>query len=97
MLTLNYTDSVELIFKLQIYNAQDNSSTIDVKNKVTGKISELINFRNLYKRPEIGEISNTHFGDSKDLKSLIYALQQRKQGETENSQSFVSRINALNC
>lgn len=70
--------------------------TVHLKNKLRGRASQLINSRELRSWIEIRELLRTHFGDSRDLTSLIYALQQIKQGDNENPQNFVHRINAHN-
>lgn len=71
--------------------------TVHIKNKLRGRASQLINSRNLKTWEEIKLLLNTHFGDSRDLNSLIHDLNRLKQGNNENPLSFIHRINSHNA
>ena len=44
---------------------------IHIKNKLKGKAAQLVNSRNPSSYNEIKQLLNLHFGDSRDLSSLI--------------------------
>lgn len=68
--------------------------TIHIKNKLKGRASQLINSRDLKTWPVIRNLLSCHFGESRDINSLIFDFQQLKQGHNENPQNFVHRVNA---
>lgn len=70
---------------------------VHIKNKLRGKASQLINSRNITKWQEIKTLLTSHFGDSRDLNSLLYDLNRIKQNVNENPLSFVHRINSHNA
>lgn len=76
---------------------QDILLTVHIKNKLRGRASQLINSRNINNWREIKILLNTHFGDSRDLNSLIHDLNRIRQGPNENPLGFIHRINAHNA
>ncbi|KAJ8967814.1 hypothetical protein NQ317_004049 [Molorchus minor] len=71
--------------------------TLHVKNKLRGKAAELINSRNPSTWEEIKILLETHFGDSRDLTSLIQDLQRISQQSNESALNFVSRLQTHNA
>lgn len=71
--------------------------SIHIKNKLRGKAAQLINSRNPLSYNEIKSLLNLHFGDSRDLSSLIQDLQRMKQLPNESPLNFVSRLQTLNA
>ncbi|KAJ8979431.1 hypothetical protein NQ317_003210 [Molorchus minor] len=53
--------------------------TLHVKNRLRGRAAQLISSRNPNTYPEIKQLLNLHFGDSRDLTSLIQDLQRLRQ------------------
>ncbi|KAJ8977809.1 hypothetical protein NQ317_000066 [Molorchus minor] len=71
--------------------------TLHVKDKLRGKAAELINSRNPSTWEEIKILLETHFGDSRDLTSLIQDLQRISQQSNESALNFVSRLQTHNA
>lgn len=60
---------------------------IHIKNK-KGRAAQLINSRNPSTYEEIKHLLNLHFGDSRDLSSLIQDLQRLRQLSNESPLTF---------
>lgn len=71
--------------------------TLHIKNKLRGKAAQLINSRDVQTWPEIKQLLTVHFGDSRDLTSLIQDLQKFHQLPNENPLTFVSRLQTHNA
>lgn len=71
--------------------------TLHIKNKLRGRAAELINSRNPTTWEEIKQLLNLHFGDSRDLTSLIQDLQRIHQLPNESALTFVSRLQTHNA
>lgn len=78
-------------------NEQKLLLTIHIKNKLRGKAAELINSRNPATWAEIRSLLDAHFGDSRDLTSLITDLQRIHQMPNESALTFVSRLQTHNA
>ena len=71
--------------------------TLHIKNRLRGKAAELVNSRNPATWPEIKNLLEAHFGDSRDLTALIQDLQRIYQLQNENALTFVSRLQTHNA
>ncbi|XP_050310841.1 uncharacterized protein LOC126746579 [Anthonomus grandis grandis] len=69
---------------------------IHIKNKLKGKAAQLVNSRNLLSYLEVKHLLSLHFGDSRDLSSLIQDLQRLKQLPNESPLIFFNRLQTLN-
>lgn len=69
---------------------------IHIKNKLRGRAAQLISSRNPNSYLEIKQLLNLHFGDSRDLTSLIQDLQRMKQ-VNESPLTFFNRLQVLNA
>lgn len=69
---------------------------LHIKNKLKGKAAQLVNSRNAESWYEIKSLLNAHFGDSRDLTSLIQDLQRIKQLPGESATTFYSRLQTHN-
>lgn len=78
-------------------NDQKLLLTLHIKNKLRGKAAELINSRNPATWAEIKSLLDAHFGDSRDLTSLIQDLQRIHQMQNESALTFVSRLQTHNA
>ena len=83
------------------YNMSTNDQqillAIHIKNKLRGRAAQLISSRNPNTYTEIKRLLNLHFGDSRDLSSLIQDLQRLKQLSNESPLTFFSRLQVLNA
>lgn len=70
---------------------------IHIKNKLRGRAAQLINSRNPSSYVEIKRLLNLHFGDSRDLSSLIQDLQRLRQLGGESPITFFNRLQVLNA
>lgn len=70
---------------------------VHIKNKLRGNASQLINSRDVNNWNEIKVLLTTHFGDTRDLNSLIYDLNRLKQQPNESPLTFIHRINSHNA
>lgn len=81
------------------YNMASNDQryllVIHIKNKMRGKAAQLINSRNPASYLEIKQLLSLHFGDSRDLSSLIQDLQRLKQLPNESPLTFYNRLQVL--
>lgn len=66
--------------------------TLHIKNKLKGRAAELINSREPKTWQEIKTLLENHFGDTRDLTSLIQDLQRLKQSSSESPLTFVARL-----
>lgn len=71
--------------------------TLHIKNKLSGKAAQLINSRDVQTWVEIRHLLTVHFGDSRDLTSLIQDLQRIHQLPNESPLTFVSRLQTHNA
>lgn len=71
--------------------------TIHIKNKLKGRAAQLISSRNPTSYPEIKRLLNLHFGDSRDLSSLIQDLQRTRQLQNESPLTFFNRLQVLHA
>ncbi|KAL1489788.1 hypothetical protein ABEB36_013722 [Hypothenemus hampei] len=69
---------------------------IRIKNQLRGRAAQLINSRDLNQWEEISNLLNIHFGDPRDINSLILDLQKLKQLPQENPITFCNRVINLN-
>nr|CAH7762648.1 unnamed protein product [Callosobruchus chinensis] len=69
---------------------------IHIKNKLRGKAAQLVSSRNPFSYIEIKQLLNLHFGDSRDITSLIQDLQRLKQQQNESPLTFFNRLQVLN-
>lgn len=65
---------------------------IHIKNKLRGRASNLINSRHIEEFEDISTLLKAHFGDSRDVTSLIHDLQLLKQLPNEKASSFAHRV-----
>lgn len=70
---------------------------IHIKNKLRGKAAQLISSRNPNSYLEIKQLLNLHFGDSRDLTSLIQDLQRLRQLSNESPLTYFNRLQVLNA
>lgn len=70
---------------------------IHIKNKLRGRAAQLVSSRNPGSYLEIKQLLNLHFGDSRDLSSLIQDLQRLKQLNNESPITFFNRLQVLNA
>jgi len=93
-------DAIFLGTFLQAYNMvvgeQRDLLVIHIKNKLKGRAAQLVSSRNLLSYLEIKQLLNLHFGDSRDLSSLIQDLQRLKQLPNESPLVFFGRLQTLN-
>lgn len=66
--------------------------TVHIKNKLKGRAAELVNSRNPTSWEEIKTLLENHFGDSRDLTSLIQDLQRMRQLPNESPLTFIARL-----
>uniref|UniRef100_V5FZK3 Retrotransposon gag domain-containing protein n=1 Tax=Anoplophora glabripennis TaxID=217634 RepID=V5FZK3_ANOGL len=66
--------------------------TVHVKNKLKGRAAEIVNSRNPTTWDEIKILLESHFGDSRDLTSLIQDLQRIRQLPSESPLTFIARL-----
>lgn len=66
--------------------------TVHIKNKLKGRAAELVNSRNPTSWEEIRTLLENHFGDSRDLTSLIQDLQRMRQLPSESPLTFIARL-----
>ncbi|KAJ8979679.1 hypothetical protein NQ317_001079 [Molorchus minor] len=71
--------------------------TLHVKNRLRGRAAQLISSRNPNTYPEIKQLLNLHFGDSRDLTSLIQDLQRLRQLQGESALTFFNRLQVHNA
>ncbi|KAJ8914104.1 hypothetical protein NQ315_014300 [Exocentrus adspersus] len=64
---------------------------------VLGRAAQLINSRNPATWDEIKQLLSLHFGDSRDLTSLIQDLQRMRQLPNESALTFFSRLQTHNA
>ncbi|KAL1488664.1 hypothetical protein ABEB36_014464 [Hypothenemus hampei] len=69
---------------------------IRIKNQLRGRAAQLINSRDLNQWEEISNLLNIHFGNPRDINSLILDLQKLKQLPQENPITFCNRVINLN-
>ncbi|KAJ8948296.1 hypothetical protein NQ318_020783 [Aromia moschata] len=91
-----FINAVRCAFDMAVDN-QRILLTLHVKNKLRGKAAELVNSRNPSTWDEIKNLLETHFGDSRDLTSLIQDLQRITQHSNESALNFVSRLQTHNA
>lgn len=75
--------------------AVGNQSTLlvlHIKNKLRGRAAELVNSRNPSSWDEIRNLLESHFGDPRDLSSLIQDLQRMRQLPNESPLTFAARL-----
>lgn len=65
---------------------------LHIKNKLRGRAAELVNSRNPVSWDDIRNLLETHFGDSRDLSSLIQDLQRLRQMPNESPLTFAARL-----
>lgn len=65
---------------------------LHIKNKLRGRAAELVNSRNPVSWDDIRNLLETHFGDSRDLSSLIQDLQRLRQTPNESPLTFAARL-----
>lgn len=70
---------------------------VHIKNKLRGKAAEVVNSRNPNTWPEIKSLLESHFGDARDLTSLIQDLQRLHQLNNESPLTFISRLQTHNA
>ena len=70
---------------------------IHIKNKLRGRAAQLVSSRNPGSYLEIKQLLNLHFGDSRDLSSLIQDLQRLRQLANESPLTFFNRLQVLNA
>ncbi|KAL1487543.1 hypothetical protein ABEB36_015793 [Hypothenemus hampei] len=70
---------------------------IYIKNKLRGRAAQLVSSRNPLSYQDIKQLLNAHFGDTRDLSSLIQDLQRIKQISNESPLTFLNRIETLNA
>lgn len=70
---------------------------IHIKNRLRGRAAQLVSSRNPQSYLEIKQLLNLHFGDSRDLSSLIQDLQRLKQLSTESPLTFFNRLQVINA
>lgn len=70
---------------------------IKIKNQLRGKAAQLINSRNLSTWDNVSQLLAVHFGDSRDLTSLIQDLQRMHQLSNENPLTFAARLQTHNA
>ncbi|KAJ8944031.1 hypothetical protein NQ318_021747 [Aromia moschata] len=66
--------------------------TVHIKNKLKGRAAELVNSRNPNTWDEIKNLLENHFGDRRDLTSLIQDLQRMRQLSGESPLTFIARL-----
>lgn len=70
---------------------------IHIKNKLRGRAAQLVSSRDPQTYPDIKQLLNLHFGDSRDFTSLIQDLQRLKQLSGESPLTFFNRLQVLNA
>lgn len=78
--------------------ANDNQKglvLVNIKNKLRGRASQIINSRNLNTFNEIQVLLQTHFGDSRDLNSLINDLHRMRQLPNDTPLTFANKISTF--
>lgn len=78
-------------------NDQQILLAIKIKNQLRGKAAQLINSRDLNTWDEISQLLTVHFGDPRDLTSLIQDLQRMFQLPNENPLTFAARLQTHNA
>lgn len=76
---------------------QKQLSLIHIKNKLRGIAAQLISSRNPLSYLEVKQLLNAHFGDTRDVTSLIQDLQRLKQSPSESPLAFFNRVQVLNA
>lgn len=71
--------------------------SIHIKNKLRAKAAQIINSRNPNSYQEIKSLLNTHFGDTRDMSSLIQDLQRMRQLPNETALIFLNRLETLDA
>lgn len=66
--------------------------SLHIKNKLRGKAAEVVNSRNPTTWGETKALLESHFGDARDLTSLIQDLQRIHQLSNESPLTFISRL-----
>lgn len=66
--------------------------TVHIKNKLKGRASEAVNCRSPNTWEEIKTLLESHFGDKRDLISLIQDLQRIRQLPNESPLTFIARL-----
>lgn len=77
--------------------SQRDLLVIHIKNKLRGRAAQLVSSRNPNSYIEIRQLLNLHFGDSRDLTSLIQDLQRLKQLQNESPLTFFNRLQVINA
>lgn len=86
-----FIQSCNTAFNMAVGN-QKTLLNLHIKNKLRGRAAELINSRNPSTWPEIKILLENHFGDSRDLSSLIQDLQRIRQMPNESPLTFITRL-----
>lgn len=73
-------------------NDQKRFLVLHIKNKLKFRAAELVNSRNPNSWDSIRNLLEIHFGDSRDLTSLLQDVQRLKQLNGESPLTFVSRL-----
>lgn len=92
----NFINACECAHNMASTN-QKTLLVIHIKNKLRGRAAQLISSRNPQSYLEIKQLLNLHFGDARDLTSLIQDLQRLKQIPGESALTFFNRIQVLNA
>lgn len=71
---------------------QQQLLVLHIKNKLRGRAAELVNSRNPSTWNSIQTLLNNHFGDPRNLSSLIQDLQRMKQLTPESPLTFAARL-----
>ncbi|KAJ8972922.1 hypothetical protein NQ317_010580 [Molorchus minor] len=66
--------------------------TVHIKNKLKGRAAELVNSRNPSTWEDIKTLLENHFGDTRDLMSLIQDVQRMRQLPNESPLTFIARL-----
>lgn len=93
---LTFINSCDMAYGMSV-DDQRLLLILHIKNKLRGRASELINSRNPNTWAEIKSLLETHFGDQRDLTSLIADLSRIKQLPNESPLTFVSRLQSHNA
>lgn len=91
----NFIDACDCAFNMAT-TQQKVFLLIHIKNKMRGRAAQLISSRNPGTYAELKHLLNLHFGDSRDLSSLIQDLQRLKQLPNESPLTFYNRLQVLN-
>lgn len=77
-------------------NDQQILLVIKIKNQLRGRAAQLINSRDINTWNDISQLLTVHFGDPRDLTSLIQDLQRMSQLSNENPLTFAARLQTHN-